>query len=366
MTSSSLLRQFCPAVLLLSVSMGVAQSTVPTLDLRHRAIAGDAEAQHQLGTELKEAGTQPGHDEEAFSWFMKAANQGHVCATFDVGLCYAMGTGVAANPSLAVAWFTKAAEKGHVEALVDLGMAYHEGMGVARDLTKATECFGKAAQAGHPVAMLDFGVALANGEGIEKNRAEAYQWFIKAEAAGEAKAKEWIDFLRKQGFGLPPVENGTGIVHGSDHAYFIQAPKGWVLDNACWADRGIFAVFYQAGKTFEDSLAIGYTMVQRRSPDGIEAHIKADLAQTIQGANGARVERQAPLKTKDGRVARVYTLLDVAGKRPEWVAYIDAPTVVILVSVSTRDRKDFQAGGELLRDLVASIGWLTDRVSYGK
>ena len=364
MTTPNLLRRFCPAVFILTASVGYAQSVVPSDALRHRAMAGDAEAQHQLGTELKEAESSPGHFEEAFAWFLKAANQGHVCASFDVGLCYAMGTGVVANPALAVEWFRKAAEKGHVEALLDLGMAYHEGMGVARDLSKATDCFGRAAQAGHPVAMLDFGVALANGEGIEKDRAEAYQWFLKAEAAGQTEAKGWLALLKKQGFGLPPMENGTGIVHGPDHAYFIQAPKGWVLDNSCWADRGIFAVFYQSGKTFEDSLAIGYTMVQRRSPDGIEAHIKADLAQTIQGGNGAKVERQASLKTQDGREARVYTLLGVTGKRPEWVAYIDAPTVVIVVSVSVKDRKDFQVGGDLLRDLVGSIGWFTDQVTY--
>lgn len=283
-------------VLLLDGSAGFGQSVAFESTLK-KAKAGDAEAQHQVGNDLNE-GTQGQADPvEAAKWFKKAADQGHVCASYDLGMCYATGSGLPANPALAVEWFRKAAEKGHPRALTNLGIAYHEGMGVPKDLAKATECFRKAAQAGESTAMVNLGVAYAQGEGLAKDRAEGLKWFQRAEEAGEPKAKEWIAHLRKEGLGFPGEENASGIIHGPNHAYMIQAPKGWVLDNAIWADRGIFAVFYEANKTLDDSGIVAYTMVQQKTDGGIEAHIKADMVHSLKGSTTAKVERKAALKT---------------------------------------------------------------------
>lgn len=347
-------------------SIGFAQVPEPKAALLKQATAGDAEAQHQIGTDLREGLTGKIDPKEAAQWFRKAAEQGHACACYDLGMCYATGAGVPVNIPSAIEWFQKASLKGNAEANMNLGVAYHEGMGVQKDLIKATEYFQKAAMAGQPSAMLNLGIAYAKGEGIRKDRAEGFQWFLRAEASGEEKAKDWITFLRKEGFGTSGVENGTGIIHGPNHAYFIQAPKGWVLDNSIWADRGIFAVFYPADKPFQESPLIGYTMIQEKAPGGIEAHIKADMVHSLKGSASAQVERRTPLKTQDGREALVFTLQGVKGQDAEWMAYIDAPTVVILVSVSVRDPKLFSQGQQLLEGLVSSIGWFSDKVQYGK
>ena len=57
-----------------------------------------------------------GQHEEAFKWFMKAANQGDIYAEYNLGICYENGNGVKRNVPEAVKWFTKAAEKGHPKA----------------------------------------------------------------------------------------------------------------------------------------------------------------------------------------------------------------------------------------------------------
>jgi hypothetical protein len=146
----------------------------------------------------------------------------------------------------------------------------------------------------------------------------------------------------------------------------ITAPKGWVLDNEIWAKEGIFAVFYKVGGSIYDSPIVAYTMVQQKGPDGIEEHIKADMVYTLKGSTTAKVERKIPLKTQDGRQALVFTVTGVPKQNPEWMAYIDAPTVVILVSVSVRDIKDFEQGKVLLEGLVSSVSWFTDKVTYNK
>jgi hypothetical protein len=159
-----------------------------------------------------------------------------------------------------------------------------------------------------------------------------------------------------------PVEPRAGIVHGPDHSYIIEAPEGWMIDNGILADQGIYAAFYQAGRTFDESPIIAYSMVQQKARGGIEAHVQADMSHSLKGSKTAKVQRKKPLKTRDGREAIVFTLQGVPGQNPEWMAYIDAPTVVILVSVSVRHPGDFPKGEQLLAGLVSSISWFTENV----
>jgi len=161
--------------------------------------------------------------------------------------------------------------------------------------------------------------------------------------------------------GSEPV---TGIIHGPNHAYMIDAPKGYVLDNRIWADQGIFAVFYREGMAFPESPVVAYTMVQEKAPGGLQKHVDTDMVHTLRGAASARMRRHPSLKTRDGREALVYSVTDVPGVNGEWMAYIDAPTVVILVSVSVRDPRRFEEGRPVLDQLVASVAWFTDQVRY--
>jgi len=43
------------------------------------------------------------------------------------------------------------------------------------------------------------------------------------------------------------VEGGVGLAYGKDHAYFLKAPPGWMLDTESGAEQGIFAAFYPKG-----------------------------------------------------------------------------------------------------------------------
>lgn len=346
------------------VFVASAPAQTPAVDsaLQIRAQKGDSQAQDDLGVALQKRNRTPQDLVDAVSWFRQAANQGHVSASYDLGMCYATGQGVQADPALAVKWFKKAADGNHPDALFCLGIAYHEGKGIEKDLEKATDCFVRAGELGNSGGMYDAGIAYAKGEGVQKDRGIAYTWFQKAVANGVEDAKTWVEHLQNEGFGLPGVENGTGIVHGPNHAYLIQAPKGWVIDNAIWSDRGIFDVFYPVGKSFDESPVVGYSFGMEPLNESPDDWIKADLAQSINGAPAAKCDLQSPLQTKDGMSASTYKITNVPGKYPEWLAYIKAPTAVILVSVSVRSPEEMETGEKLLRDLVGSISWFTDKV----
>ncbi|NAI90318.1 sel1 repeat family protein, partial [Escherichia coli] len=54
---------------------------------------------------------------EAASWFRRAAEQDHAGAQYNLGVCYYMGRGVAADKTEARRWIAAAAEKGNADAV---------------------------------------------------------------------------------------------------------------------------------------------------------------------------------------------------------------------------------------------------------
>lgn len=154
------------------------------------------------------------------------------------------------------------------------------------------------------------------------------------------------------------IENAIGMVTGEDHCYAIQAPKGWVIDNSIWAEQGVFAVFYQSGKSLQESPLVGFSRIHPKHPKGITVLVQEDLAASIQGSKFAKVKQHTDIRTKDGMPAGIFSIEGVPNQNSEWVAYIDAPTVVILVGVSIRPASNLTDGHKLLKELVSSIQWV--------
>ena len=84
----------------------------------------------------------------AEAWYRQSAEKGDASAQFKLGLCYALGLGVAKDEAKAFAWFSKAAGQGHARALYIVGLCYNDGTGIAKDAAHAVECLKLAATAG--------------------------------------------------------------------------------------------------------------------------------------------------------------------------------------------------------------------------
>lgn len=112
--------------------------------------AGNAECQYEMGWELARRSDRWKEEEKskgAFSWFRKAAEQGHAEAENQLGECYRDGHGVEPDLSEAVRWFEKAVGQNNPEALFNLGFHYYAGNGVRRDWKKAKELLERAVEA---------------------------------------------------------------------------------------------------------------------------------------------------------------------------------------------------------------------------
>ena len=126
------------------------------------------------------------------------------------------GTGVMPDYYwLTSTWFIKAAEQGHVEAQYMLGMMFYEGNRVGKDEEAAALQFRKAAERGHPgaIKMLKSLGVNYSAKTIEEEQAEELQRLQEAAQQGDAKSQYELAHLYARG--------KYGLVQDKNHAYVL-------------------------------------------------------------------------------------------------------------------------------------------------
>ena len=118
-----------------------------------RAGHGDAEAQFSLGVKFAGEGVDQDYAQAAH-WYLKAADQSHSLAQFNLAIMYATGQGVPRDESKSMGWMQKAADLGDAGAQYQIGMKLH-----------------RASLDGRP-------------EAAPESRIQAYKWLQLAAAQG--------------------------------------------------------------------------------------------------------------------------------------------------------------------------------------
>lgn len=115
---------------------------------RGPAIAGNADAQFNLGQAYKLGRGVPQNLEMAEEWFRKSALQGHPQAEDNYGLVLFQN----GKRTQSVPWLQKSAGRGEPRAQYVLGTMYFNGDSVERDWVKAYALMTRASQSGLPQA----------------------------------------------------------------------------------------------------------------------------------------------------------------------------------------------------------------------
>ena len=157
-----------------------------------------AEEWYQKGKEFYD---QEKYD-DAYSWLLKAAEQGNAAAQNNLGLCYYYGQGVEQSYTEAVKWYRKAAEQGNAAAQNNLGVCYKSGQGVEQSYTEAVKWYRKAANQGNAIAQDNLGDCYYYGRGVEQNYTEAVKWYRKAAEQGNAAAQNNLGSCYESGQGV--------------------------------------------------------------------------------------------------------------------------------------------------------------------
>lgn len=134
------------------------------------------------------------NEQEALAQYRAAADLGDPMGSYVAGLVYLRGLGngptrVNQDQGIAHTYFIKAAELGHVRAFSALGWQYAEGKGVERDLQQSWYWYHKSIKANDPEGLNGAGVLLGNSTNAEQ-QAYGMQLLKRATVLGSLRAAE--------------------------------------------------------------------------------------------------------------------------------------------------------------------------------
>lgn len=137
------------------------------------ARAGDPDGQFYFGVAALNGSGRAQNYVDARDWMLKAANQGHALAAYNLALLYDSDLLGASDVDASVKWMQSAADAGLPQAMVGMGLLVHR-LKVAGP--SAADWFEKAAKAGDPQGQFLFAVALSEGDGRPKDARAALRW----------------------------------------------------------------------------------------------------------------------------------------------------------------------------------------------
>jgi hypothetical protein len=156
---------------------------------------------------------------------------------------------------------------------------------------------------------------------------------------------------------------GAGIIYGKNHAFTISAPPGWVLDNNAEQNNGLCAVFYPAGSSWAKSSVVMYvnTALKGEGQQTREELITFDTQKFKAKAPNLSLTELPTIAMHTGS-AIVKKFAGDQFNNFEAVAYIDAPNVVAMLVLTSRDEAGFLRAYPAFEKLVGSYRFLTSDV----
>jgi uncharacterized protein len=118
---------------------------------------------------------------------------GDADAQFNLGQAYKLGRGVPIDLKLAEDWYRKAAAQGHLQAEDNYGLILFQN----GDRQRALPLIERSANRGEPRAQYVYGTALFNGDLISKDWPRAYALMTRASAAGLGPASSSLAQMDK-------------------------------------------------------------------------------------------------------------------------------------------------------------------------
>jgi hypothetical protein len=160
-------------------------------------------------------------------------------------------------------------------------------------------------------------------------------------------------------------ELNQGLIYGEDHSFWLSAPKGWVLDNQAGVSQGLHAVFYPKGSTWATATTVMYANVAHKGKKGeetLQAVMDGDAARFRERAPQLVVKRAKDLTTRDEKKAVVRYFSGDAWGSFEAVAYLDEKKVIVILVMTSKTRKGFEASLPVFAELVGSYAFMTENV----
>ena len=147
------------------------------------------------------------------------------------------------------------------------------------------------------------------------------------------------------------------ILLNPDLKFILNEPTGWVLDTQTAQQHGLDAVLYPKGSSWKDAVAVMYALVIHKDETKrtIEKVIADDIADFMKASKESTVGDSPAVKTRGGKDAIVKVFYDAANKNYESVAFIDNDKVVVILTLSSRSKSEYEKSLPAFKELVTSF-----------
>lgn len=193
--------------------------------MKSMAMRGDLDAIYNMGYAYQHGIHFSKNEEEALSWYQKAATIGDSEACREAAKIY-MTNEKLKDVKKAAEYWEKGARCGEPTCQYNLGICYSKGCVFREDRTKAFEWIMKAANQGLAAAQMSAGCfyEFRNGvRGLQINMSEAIRWYSKAADQGDAEANYNMGVHYENG-------RGVSVDHQKAMKYYrVAAEDGLAL-----------------------------------------------------------------------------------------------------------------------------------------
>ncbi len=155
-------------------------------------------------------------------------------------------------------------------------------------------------------------------------------------------------------FSVADTQQKSGLVYGDGYSFWIDAPKGWVLDPKTAKEYGLNIVLFQDGFSFRNAPAVMYTSKLRRT-ESVEDAMKHEASMYNEKYKGILISRRPPVKTKDNKTALIqYYKGGKQDQTDEAVAFIQENGLIVLLVLSAKSEKTFEEAYPAFEQLIKS------------
>jgi cell division septation protein DedD len=158
-----------------------------------------------------------GEYRKAVEEWRPAAIAGDADAQFNLGQAYKLGRGVPVDMGMAESWYRKAALQGQIEAEANYGLILFQN-GKRPDALPWLE---KSVARGEPRSQLVLGTMLYNGDGVARDWPRAYALLVRSAAQGQPRASEVQAQMDQY---IPVAERQKGLALARQYEAEAQRP----------------------------------------------------------------------------------------------------------------------------------------------
>ena len=149
----------------------------------------------------------------------------------------------------------------------------------------------------------------------------------------------------------------TGMLFGKDHAFYLTAPPGWVLDNKSGVNQGVHMAFYPLGFTYQNSPVFAYG--RSASLTGEIKTIEDLVKSTIQefkdnGSVNYTGRKEKTIQLPGGKTAEIYFYSGDRWGNYEAAGYILERKTINFLVFNSRYKKAFDDNIEGFYEILKS------------